>query len=200
MTTELAPALRAPLSPPLRLATKWDAPRLVRFIEAASGGMAPYFWEQKVGAAGARAYGTERMALRAEAGEWMVIDQGDGPLAGLSGYRIPTNPDPIPADTEPMFVPLEELEHAAGGTWYVHVLAALPDERGRGHGTRLLAQAEVEARTTGCTEMSIIVADNNTGARKLYERTGFVEADRRPMVKGGWQNPGTAWILLRRPL
>ncbi|MEO0621422.1 MAG: GNAT family N-acetyltransferase [Pseudomonadota bacterium] len=190
----------APLSPPFRLATKWDASRLATFIAAASEGMAPYFWTKAVGEARAMDYGTERMAARAEAGEWIVIDDGEGAVAGLSGYRIPDAPDPIPDDIEPLFRPLEELEHAAPGSWYVHVLAALPEQRGRGHGTALLAEAERQARAAGCTEMSIIVADNNTGARKLYERTGFREADSRAMVKGAWQNPGSAWVLLRRSL
>lgn len=188
------------LTPPLRLATKWDGAALATLIGAASEGMAPYFWEQSVGKEGAMAYGAERMATRAEAGEWIVVDEGAGALAGLSGYRIAENPDPIPDDMEPLFVPLEELEHAAPGSWYVHVLAALPDQRGRGHGTRLLAEAERQARAIGCTEMSIIVADNNTGARRLYERTGFREADRRAMVKGDWQSDGSNWILMRRPL
>ena len=44
-----------------------------------------------------------------------------------------------------MFVPLQELENLAPGTWYVNVLAAYPEHRGQGYGTALLAVAE----TTG---------------------------------------------------
>lgn len=190
----------APPAPPLRLATEWDAAALAVFIAEASEGMAPHVWARAVGAADAMAHGAERMAARARAGEWIVLDEGSGAVAGLSGYRIPDDPGPMPADMEPMFVPLETLERAAPGSWYVHVLATLPEDRGRGHGSRLLAEAERQARAAGCAEMSIIVADHNSGARKLYRRTGFVETDRRAMVKGGWQSPGSAWILMRRRL
>jgi hypothetical protein len=34
-----------------------------------------------------------------------------------------------------MFVPLQELENLAPGTWYVNVLAAYPEHRSQGHGT-----------------------------------------------------------------
>ena len=37
-----------------------------------------------------------------------------------------------------MFVPLQELENLAPGTWYVNVLAVHPPFRGLGLGTKLL--------------------------------------------------------------
>jgi hypothetical protein len=48
--------------------------------------------------------------------------------------------------------------------------------------------------------MSIIVADTNTGARKLYERSGYREVARRRMVKEDWQHPGIDWVLLTKQL
>ncbi|MEL6578006.1 MAG: GNAT family N-acetyltransferase, partial [Pseudomonadota bacterium] len=71
---------------------------------------------------------------------------------------------------------------------------------GGGWGTKLLELAEEIALGMGCKELSIIVADNNTGARRLYERFGFREADRRAMVKGEWQSEGTEWVLMRKPI
>jgi ribosomal protein S18 acetylase RimI-like enzyme len=47
--------------------------------------------------------------------------------------------------------------------------------------------------------MSLIVADNNTGAKALYERCGYREATRRRMVKDGWDSPGSDWILMVKP-
>jgi ribosomal protein S18 acetylase RimI-like enzyme len=95
-----------------------------------------------------------------------------------------------------MFVPLQELENLAPATWYVNVLAAYPEERGRGHGTVLLALAERIAAEAGIKALSIIVSDSNTGARRLYERTGYREIARRRKVKEDWSNPGTEWLLL----
>lgn len=194
------PAPRMPLAAPFRLGRPEDAPVLAELVAAASEGLAPFFWERTVGAGRAQAYGVERMAARAEAGEWIVADAGEGAVAGLMGHRLPEDADPIPEDFEPLFRPLEELEHAAPGSWYVHVLATVAEARNRGWGTRLLALAEEIARADGAPALSIIVADNNTGARRLYERTGFAETARREMVKGAWQSPGTAWILMLKPL
>jgi ribosomal protein S18 acetylase RimI-like enzyme len=99
-----------------------------------------------------------------------------------------------------MFVPLQELENLAPGTWYVNVLAAHPEHRGKGYGAALLTVADRLAADTGRRGLSIIVADTNTGARRLYERCGYSETARRRMVKEDWQHPGTDWLLLTKPL
>ena len=48
--------------------------------------------------------------------------------------------------------------------------------------------------------MSVIVSNANHGARRLYERTGYSEIARRPMVKEDWVNEGTEWVLLTKSL
>ncbi|MEL6198474.1 MAG: GNAT family N-acetyltransferase, partial [Pseudomonadota bacterium] len=164
-------------------------------------GMAPYAWSRAVGPKGdATAYGEERMGRMAAQGGWIVAEVNGAAVAGFHGYPLPEHPDPIPDDFEPMFRPLQELENAAPLTWYIHVLAATPGARGHGWGSRLLGVAEDLAREGELAAMSIIVADNNTGARRLYERRGFAETDRRVMVKGGWHSEGTAWILMTKAL
>lgn len=81
-----------------------------------------------------------------------------------------------------MFVPLQQLEDMAPGTWYVNVLAAYPESRGRGIGTELLSIAECIATRLSKRALSIIVADTNTGARRLYERHGFSSVARKRRV------------------
>ena len=56
----------------------------------------------------------------------------------LIGYEIPDNPEPLPDDMPAMFVPLQELENLAPGTWYINVLAVRPQFRNQGLGTKLL--------------------------------------------------------------
>ena len=97
-----------------------------------------------------------------------------------------------------MFVPLQELENLAPGTWYVNVLAVLPPYRSRGLGTEMLRLADTLGRENGCRGMSVIVSNSNFGARQLYERMGYAEVATRPMVKEGWTNDGTAWVLLTK--
>jgi ribosomal protein S18 acetylase RimI-like enzyme len=99
-----------------------------------------------------------------------------------------------------MFVPLQELENLAPGTWYVNVLAAYPEQRGKGHGTRLLAVADSLAAEANAAGLSIIVSDANTGARQLYERCGYRETARRRKILDGWAGPGKDWVrLVKQP-
>ena len=127
----------------------------------------------------------------------MVIDGNEGVIACLIGYALPNEPDDINYDELPaMFVPLQELENLASGTWYVNVLAVEPKQRGRGHGAGLLSIAENLAVDLGMSGLSIITSDTNIGAQRLYERTGFREVDRRSIVKEEWQNKGRDWVLL----
>ncbi len=44
--------------------------------------------------------------------------------------------------------------------------------------------------------MSVIVADHNEGARRLYERHGYEEAAKRAMVKNGWSVESENWLLM----
>lgn len=185
---------------PFRLATEADADLLATLIVAASEGLALHVWTERAGADGARAHGARRMAAQAREGGWILAEEAGRPVAGLAGHALPDPPPAPPADAPPQFRPLDELEALAPGTWYVHVLAALPEARGRGWGTRLLRVAEAIAGASGHETLSLIVADHNAGARRLYARTGFEEAGRRRMVKDGWHCPGTEWVLMLKPL
>ena len=65
---------------------------------------------------------------------------------------------------------------------------------------RLLALAEDLAREQDLSAMSLIVASGNAGARRLYERTGYVEIARRAIVKEGWECDSDEWVLLVKRL
>ena len=55
-------------------------------------------------------------------------------------------------------------------------LAVLPEHRGRGIGRQLLGAVERKARQLGCCKVTLEVQENNTRARTVYERAGFVQA------------------------
>ncbi len=131
----------------------------------------------------------------------VVREEGDQAVAALIGYPLDDEPETTDyADMPPMFVPLQQLEDLAPATWYVNVLATLPDHRGKGYGADLLAIAEHRAAETQRKGLSIIVSDANEGARRLYERCGYRERASRPMVKDDWENRGENWVLLVRSL
>lgn len=188
------------LKPPFRRATPEDATALAELVNHAGEGLPLYLWGKTAGPDG-DPWEIGRERARREEGSFSyrnaIIREAEGKAAAcLIGYPLPDEPEPIPADMPAMFVPLQELENLAPGKWYVNVLAAMPDQRGRGHGGALLALAGEFARDAGCSGLAIIVSDANTGARRLYERTGYRETARRAMVKNGWDNPGENWVLL----
>ena len=196
--------MEAPFFP----ATPQDADALAQLVNMAGEGLPLYLW-QRMAAPGETAWDVgRRRALRPEGAfsyrNAVTLRANDDPagaiLACLIGYDIPEDPEPVEAGTPAMFVPLQELENLAPGTWYVNVLATFSEHRSKGLGARLLGFAEQHARRVGRRGLSIIVADANTGAQRLYERQGFREVARRPMVKEEWTNPGTAWVLLAKRL
>ena len=189
------------LKPPIRRATAADATALADLVDFAGEGMPRYLWRQMAGdGEDPWQIGRQRQANKAEEGQIFVIDEGEGAIASLTGYVISHDPEPIPDDLPAMFRPLQELENLAPTTWYVNVLAAYPEHRGRGFGVLLLALSEDLAREQGLSAMSLIVASANEGARRLYERIGYAETARRAVVKNGWDCDSTEWVLLVKPL
>jgi GNAT superfamily N-acetyltransferase len=123
-----------------------------------------------------------------------TIIEHDGQCGGcLIGYEIPDNAGPIPEDMPAMFVPMQELENLAPATWYINVLAVLPQFRGQGLGTKLMALANKTAEALGKRGISVIVSDANAGARRLYERCGYSrEADGQRSVEERGTELGSA--------
>ena len=193
------------LPEPHRPASPDDAPAMVDLVNIAGEGMPDYTWG-RIAEPGqsARDVGQERARRDAGAFSWRntVVRDDDGTVsAALIGYALPERPEPDSCDgLPPMFVPLQELEDLASGSWYINALAAYPEQRGRGFGGALLGIAAEKAALEGCRGLSLIVSDANTGARRLYERSGYKEEARRTMVKEGWANEGSEWILMMRPL
>jgi ribosomal protein S18 acetylase RimI-like enzyme len=192
------------LDRPLRPALIEDAPILAELVNYAGDGLPLHLWS-KMAAAGESAWEVgRRRAARPEGGfsyRNAIIIEHRGTCAGcLIGYEIQDQPEPIGSDLPAMFVPLQELENLAPGTWYVNVLAVRPQFRGLGLGTRLLDVADETGRALGKRGMSVIVSDTNPGARRLYQRCGYREAGARAMVKDDWQNDGRNWVLLTKAL
>lgn len=192
------------IQPPFRRAVLGNTGVLAEFVELASEGLALYLWSKLAGtnrdpwSIGRERVGGETGGLSYRNA---VIAELDGrPAASLISYPLPDKPAPISNTLPAVLVPLQELMHLAPGTWYVHVLAAYPEYRGKGLGSALLALADRLATAAGKQALSLIVSDTNTDARRLYESCGYREAGQRKMVKEQWQHPGADWVLLRKDL
>ena len=189
------------LPPAHRPARPTDALAVAELVNMAGEGLPLYLWTD-LAAPGQSPWELGQERARRESGAFsypntIVREEAGEVVTALIGYPLDDEPTPVDyADVPPMFVPLQQLEDLAPGTWYVNVLATYSQYRGRGYGAELLSVADDIARETGKRGLSIIVADANAGARRLYERCGYRERARRAMVKAQWQHPGTHWVLL----
>lgn len=59
--------------------------------------------------------------------------------------------------------------------YYIDTVCVQPNFRGRGIGSALLKEVEKRALHSGIHSLSLNVAKDNLGAKKLYENVGFVE-------------------------
>ena len=182
-----------------RRATLADAGDLANLVEFASEGFSLHFWTLLAGPGrDPWEVGRERVSsetLGVSYRNALIAERAGTTIGALVGYPLgeeSKHDDPLPA----LLVPLHQLMTLAPNTWYVHVLAAYPEHRGRGVGTALLREADGRAAAAGTKGLSLVVSDTNIGARRLYERCGYREAARRRMVKNGWQHPGTDWVLM----
>jgi ribosomal protein S18 acetylase RimI-like enzyme len=99
------------------------------------------------------------------------------------GLNIPypiegeSEPDPHP---DPVLAPYRQLE--APNSYYICGLAVFPDYRQRGIATHLMQLAEQQAIAKGLPQVSLIVFEQNTRAKRLYDRLGYREIKRAAVV------------------
>jgi ribosomal protein S18 acetylase RimI-like enzyme len=188
----------------IRPATPADAHALAELVNMAGEGLPLYLWTRMAEPDEDPWEVGRKRALRDSGSfSWRnaTVLEAEGRVAAcLVGYPLPDEPEPIDPAMPAMFVPLQELENLAPGTWCVNVLATYPEHRGKGYGARLLSLAERIAAESGRKALSLIVSDSNLGARRLYERQGYREVAERPMMKEDWKNPGRNFVLLIKAL
>lgn len=193
------------LNPPFRRAEKADAPVLARLIDIAGEGIPSFLWTQATKSEESPLDVGTRRAAREEGSfsyrnAYVIEAKGDrGPhVAGmLLGYRLPKPYPEVDLAQVPAVVrPLIELESLSPGSWYANALAVLPEDRDRNFGSRLLVLARALAEESGARQISLIVAEENERAVKLYARCGYRTIARRPAVAYPGAAHGGAWILM----
>jgi len=165
-----------------------DCAKIAALYSISSDGVADYIWRKLARPGedplevGERRYAREDSVFSYKN---CVVAEHNGEVIGmLVAFPMETEPDPgEPEGEDPVLAPYSELERP--GSYYVCGMALLPEHRGLGLGARMLGLAREEARRRGLAEMSLIVFEQNTGAKRLYERHGFREVDRRPVVPHG---------------
>ena len=177
-----------------------DAAFMAPLVNDADGGMPLHIWKSLAfpGAdpwdVGIRRIQSDDTPVSWRMG-WIAEDAGT-PVGLTVVHQLSETPEQLEATImSPLWVPIVELELLASDSAYIKTLSVVDAMRGQGIGTKLLTFAE---RFRGPEGMSVIVGDHDEPSRRFFERNAFSEAARRPMVKDGWQTPGTEWILLRK--
>ena len=178
----------------MRKAKVEDARKLAELMNVAGEGIPAYLWERMAGPEeDVMTLGARRVA-RMEGGFSYTnayIAARDGVIAGmLVGYRLP----------DPVVRPLVELEAVAPGSWYINAVATDALYRGQGVGRTLMDFAEQLAVASRAEALSLIVAEENTGARRLYKRLGYRDIDRRPNVPFPRCPHTGSWVLMTKEI
>ncbi len=166
----------------LRPATKSDCRRIAELYRISSDGVADYIWTklaapgEDILEVGRRRY--EREGIPFSYQNCRMVER-DGMIIGML-VAFPMKVDADYVETDPVLLPYSVLEEDE--SYYVCGMAVESDFRGQGIGTELLAEAERACRALGLQKLSLIVFEQNAGARRLYERSGYVEQNRHPAV------------------
>ncbi len=188
----------------IQQAQQHDAEALAYLINLAGEGLPEYLWSTMAEhGESAMAVGVRR-ASREDGGfsykNARVIKKADTVAAMIISYPL-DDPYELPDldDMPAMVRPLIILESKAPGSWYVNAIATAEPCRGEGLATKLLEDAEAQARLQGIAEMSLIVASENTAAKRLYLSLGYEVRAVLPVITYQGCLHGGDWELMTKP-
>lgn len=169
----------------IRQAEAADADSLARLIDLAGEGIPNWLWSRACeNGQTPLEVGIER-AKRASGGfsytNALIAEAGGRPAGMVLSYAITEAPTDDPDDLPAPIAPFVVLEKLAVGTWYINALAVFDHARNNGIGAQLLGAAEQRARQSGFDRMSIQFYEQNTGAARLYQRSGYAVVARDPV-------------------
>ncbi len=183
----------------MRPARRQDCRTIAELYSISSDGVANYIWTklaapgEDIVDVGARRYEQEDSNFSYRN---CIIAELDGSAAGML-VAFPMIVDPAHVEEDPVLVPYSRLEE--DGSYYICGMAVFPEYRGRGVGRHMLARAERDARTQDYTVLSLVVFEQNEGAKRLYERNGFVEVARAPVIPHPLiRHVGDALLMVKR--
>lgn len=166
----------------IRKARKTDCRRIAELYRISSDGVADYIWTklarpgEDILDVGRRRYEREGTPFSYEN---CTLVELQGAVIGML-VAFPMEIDKENEEADPVLVPYSVLEEDR--SYYICGMAVEEPHRGRGIGSRLLEEAEDACRRLGFEKLSLIVFEQNAGARRLYQRHGYVERLRHRVV------------------
>jgi len=166
----------------IRAARKSESRRIAELYRISSDGVADYIWS-KLAQPGEDLLEVGRRRYEREGTPFSYTNCKMVELAGVVVGMLVAFPMEVDEDyveLDPVLVPYSRLEE--DHSYYICGMAVDARHRGEGIGAMLLAEAESACRTLGYDKLSLIVFEQNVGARRLYERHGYAEKRRHPVV------------------
>lgn len=166
----------------IRSARKSDCRTIAELYRIASEGVSDYIWTKLANPGedlldvGQRRYERDDTVFSYRS---TSIAERNGLVAGML-VAFPMTVDEDYVEEDPVLAPYSALEEPE--SFYICATAVFPQYRGQGIGHQLLELAEANAREQELGKLSLIVFEENAGAKRLYERTGFEEYARAPVV------------------
>lgn len=165
----------------IRPACKVDCLTIATLYSVSSDGIADYIWtklampEEDVLMVGRHRYERENSQFSYKN---CTVVESEGSVVGML-VAFPMHVNSSMEEKDPVLAPYSKLEEDQ--SYYICGMALFPEHRGNGIGTRLLDLAEEHARERGFRKISLIVFEQNAGAKRLYERAGYEEVKREPV-------------------
>ncbi len=166
----------------IRPARKSDCRRIAELYSISSDGVADYIWTklaqpgEDILDVGRRRYEREGTPFSYENCKMVELQ---GAVVGML-VAFPMKVDQDYREADPVLVPYSLLEEDE--SYYICGMAVDEGHRGKGIGTALLSEAERTAQRLRFDKLSLIVFEQNLDAHRLYERVGYVERQRQPVV------------------
>ena len=166
-----------------RPAEKPDCRAIASLYSISSDGVADYIWTKLAQPGedlldvGQRRYERENTVFSYQ--NCILATLGENIVGMLVAFPMIVEETAEPEE-DPVLVPYSKLEE--NNSYYICGIALFPEYRNRGIGTELMKLAEAQAVTKGFTKLSLIVFEQNVGAKRLYESLGYREVAREPVV------------------
>jgi len=163
-------------------AKRSESRKIAELYQLSSDGVSDYIWtklaepDEDLLDVGQRRYEREDSVFSYRS---TSIVECDEQVAGML-VAFPMVIDEDYVEEDPVLAPYSVLEEPH--SYYICAMAVFPDYRGQGIGRQLLELAETKAEEHGLGKLSLIVFEENDGAKRLYDRSGYEVVAREPVV------------------
>lgn len=167
-------------------ALKKDSRIIAELFSISSDGVADYIWTQiaiegeDILDIGQKRYEREDSVFSYKN---CTVAEIDGNIVGmLVAFPMFAEPSKDLSNTDPVLIPYEKLELEEDNSYYVCGVAVFEEYRGMGIGSNFMKIAENDAKKKGFNKLSLIVFEQNDGAKRLYDRLNYFEVKRERVV------------------